>query len=134
MPMPDPTSPLVLAPAALFLLLSPGILLQLPDKFSLMSGQTSRRSVLVHSLVLMLLLFIVYKFLLKTTITQASLIVPAILFILLSPGILLTLPPGSGGVFMSGQTSVQSAAVHTLVFALLYAFLRGQFPQFYSNA
>jgi hypothetical protein len=35
---------------------------------------------------------------------------------------------------MSGQTSIQSAAVHTLVFALIYAFLRGQFPQFYSNA
>jgi hypothetical protein len=131
MPMPDPLSPMVIAPAALFFLLSPGILLQLPTTFKLMSKMTDRRSVLVHSLVLMLVLFLVYKFLLKTSMTQASLIIPAILFILLSPGVLLTIPPGSGGLFMSGQTSVQSAAVHTLVFALLYAFIRGQFPTFY---
>jgi hypothetical protein len=122
---------MVLAPAALFFLLSPGILLQLPTTFKLMSKMTDRRSVLVHSLVLMLVLFLIYKFVFESTMTQASLIVPAILFILLSPGVLLTIPPGSGGLFMSGQTSVQSAAVHTLVFALLYAFIRGQFPKFY---
>ena len=131
MPMPDVMSPHVLAPAALFFLLSPGVLLQLPTTFKLMTRQTDRRSVLVHSLVLMLLLFLVYKFFLKTTFTQAGLIVPAILFILLSPGLFLTIPPGSGGLFMSGQTSIPSVAVHTLVFALLYAFLRGQFPKLY---
>ena len=131
MPMPDVMSPHVLAPAALFFLLSPGVLLQLPTTFKLMTRQTDRRSVLVHSLVLMLVLFLVYKFVLKTTFTQAGLIVPAILFILLSPGLFLTIPPGSGGLFMSGQTSIQSVGVHTLVFALLYAFLRGQFPKVY---
>jgi hypothetical protein len=122
---------MVIAPAVLFFLLSPGVLLQLPTTFKLMSKMTDRRSVLVHSLVLMLVLFLVYKFLLKTTVTQAALIVPAILFILLSPGVLLSIPPGSGGLFMSGQTSIPSVAVHTLVFALLYAFIRGQFPTFY---
>ena len=131
MPMPDPLSPMVIAPAVLFFLLSPGVLLQLPTTFKLMSKMTDRRSVLVHSLVLMLVLFLVYKFLLKTTVSQAALIVPAILFILLSPGVLLSIPPGSGGLFMSGQTSIPSVAVHTLVFALLYAFIRGQFPTFY---
>ncbi len=131
MPMPDVLSQNVLAPAALFFLLSPGILLQLPTTFKLMTRMTDRRSVLVHSLVLMLVLFLIYKFLLKTTLTQAALIVPAILFIILSPGLFLTIPPGSGGLFMSGQTSLQSVAVHTLVFALLYAFIRGQFPALY---
>lgn len=131
MPMPDVLSQNVLAPAALFFLLSPGVLLQLPTTFKLMTKQTDRRSVLVHSLVLMLVLFLIYKFLLKTTLTQAALIVPAILFIILSPGLFLTIPPGSGGLFMSGQTSLQSVAVHTLVFALLYAFIRGQFPTLY---
>ncbi len=131
MPMPDVLSQNVLAPAALFFLLSPGVLLQLPTTFKLMTKQTDRRSVLVHSLVLMLVLFLIYKFLLKTTLTQAALIVPAILFIILSPGLFLTIPPGSGGLFMSGQTSLQSVAVHTLVFALLYAFIRGQFPALY---
>lgn len=131
MPMPDVLSQDVLAPAALFFLLSPGVLLQLPTTFKLMSKQTDRRSILVHSLVLMLILFLLYKFLLKTTFSQYSLVVPAILFIILSPGLFLTIPPGSGGLFMSGQTSLQSVAVHTLVFALLYAFIRGQFPALY---
>jgi len=129
--MPDVLSQDVLAPAALFFLLSPGVLLQLPTTFKLMSKQTDRRSILVHSLVLMLILFLLYKFLLKTTFSQYSLVVPAILFIILSPGLFLTIPPGSGGLFMSGQTSLQSVAVHTLVFALLYAFIRGQFPALY---
>jgi hypothetical protein len=44
---------------------------------------------------------------------------------------LLTLPPGSKGVFMSGQTSQASALVHTLVFAIVFALLRKQFPKFY---
>lgn len=40
------------------------------------------------------------------------------LFILLSPGFLLTLPAGSKGVWMSGQTSTAAVLVHGLVFAL----------------
>jgi hypothetical protein len=45
----------------------------------------------------------------------------AILFFLLSPGVLLTLPPVGKKIWMSGQTSVMSAFVHAIVFAgLLY--------------
>jgi hypothetical protein len=40
-----------------------------------------------------------------------------VLFFLLSPGVLLTIPPMSGGLFMSGQTSILAAAVHAFVFA-----------------
>jgi Protein of unknown function (DUF3339) len=40
------------------------------------------------------------------------------LFVLLSPGFLLTIPAGSKGLFMSGQTSVAAVLVHGLVFAL----------------
>ena len=47
-----------------------------------------------------------------------------LLFILLSPGVLLTLPPGSKGVFYSGQTSVVAAAVHAVVFAVVLAYRR----------
>jgi len=43
----------------------------------------------------------------------------AILFFILSPGVLLTLPPGSRGVFTSGQTSLAAAAVHALVFMVV---------------
>lgn len=49
--------------------------------------------------------------------------ISAILFFVLSPGILLTLPPGGRGVFMSRQTSVLAAAVHALVFAVASHFV-----------
>lgn len=45
-----------------------------------------------------------------------------LLFLALSPGLLLTLPPVGKKVFMSGQTSVQAILAHTVVFAVaLYA-------------
>lgn len=47
------------------------------------------------------------------------LIIPAILFFILSPGVLLTLPPCSKGIFMSGQTSILAAAVHAVVFVIV---------------
>jgi hypothetical protein len=47
----------------------------------------------------------------------------AFLFFILSPGMLLTLPPGSKGVWMSGQTSVSAALVHTIVFSLLVYYM-----------
>jgi len=41
-----------------------------------------------------------------------------ILFILLSPGLLLTIPPVGGTMFMSCRTSVVAVFVHALVFAI----------------
>lgn len=40
----------------------------------------------------------------------------ALLFFVLSPGVLLTIPPGPGGLWMSRETSLAAAAVHALVF------------------
>ena len=40
------------------------------------------------------------------------------LFILLSPGLLLTLPPVGKKVFASGKTSLYAILVHALVFAV----------------
>ena len=48
----------------------------------------------------------------------------AILFVLLSPGVLLTLPPLSRGVFMSGQTSFAAVLVHAVVFVIVYYYLK----------
>ena len=46
---------------------------------------------------------------------------PVLLFIALSPGVLLTLPPVGKKVVMSGQTSIESVLVHALVFTgILY--------------
>jgi hypothetical protein len=42
-----------------------------------------------------------------------------LLFFLLSPGFLLTLYPGSRGLFLSGQTNYYSIILHTLVLAML---------------
>ena len=46
-----------------------------------------------------------------------------VLFFVLSPGVLLTLPPGpSGKVYMSRETSLQAAAVHAVVFVVVCHF------------
>jgi hypothetical protein len=42
-----------------------------------------------------------------------------VLFVLLSPGVLLTLPPVGGQVFMSGKTSLIAVLVHAVIFVLL---------------
>ena len=116
----DITGPKVLTPAILFALLSPGLLLRVGPN-----------PLIVHALVLSLVYYLVATFLLKVTLRPADLIVPALLFILLTPGVLLTLPPGSKGIWMSGQTSLIAVGVHTLVFALIFSFLRKNFAKFY---
>ena len=55
-----------------------------------------------------------------------------ILFFLLSPGVLLTIPAGSKGLFASGQTSVLAAAVHAAVFVAALYLLTGVVEGFVS--
>jgi len=43
-----------------------------------------------------------------------------LLFVLLSPGVILTLPPVGSNVFFSGKTSVTAVLVHAVVFAVVY--------------
>lgn len=42
-----------------------------------------------------------------------------LLIFALSPGVLLTLPPGRGGIFMSGNTSTVAAFVHALLIVFI---------------
>ena len=42
-----------------------------------------------------------------------------VLFVVLSPGVLLTIPAGSKGFFFSGQTSLAAAVVHGLIFVVI---------------
>jgi len=121
----DITGPKVLVPTILFALLSPGLLLGLPPS----SGLSTQ--VLFHALVFALLSWAIINFGFKFTMTPADLIVPAFLFILLTPGVLLTLPPNGGSIFFSGHTGLVPILVHTLVFSIVWASLRGFFPQFY---
>jgi hypothetical protein len=116
----DVTGPKVLLPATLFILLSPGTFLQLPTT-TWMSGRTSRTSILFHALVFI----IVYSLLAKAlnlVLTKADLIVPAVLFILLSPNMLFSIPD---------QTGLTPVLVHALVFAIVFALIRKQFPGYY---
>ena len=46
-----------------------------------------------------------------------------LLFVLLSPGVLLTLPPVGNKVWMSGKMSVLSVCVHAVIFVLAMRFL-----------
>jgi hypothetical protein len=45
------------------------------------------------------------------------------LIFVLSPGVLLTLPPGRGRVFMSGNTSTVAAFVHAVLIVLLLSLI-----------
>lgn len=123
----DVTSPKVLTPALLFGVLSSGIVF-----FMQKNGSNVFGSVLViNALIFALVYYLLSRFVLKRSLTRADIVVPLLLFIILTPGVLLTIPPGSKGLFMSGQTSGPAVAVHTLVFALVLSLLRGSFPQYY---
>lgn len=121
----DITGPKVLAPALLFAVLSPGLLLALP------SGAGLLTQAVVHGVVLSVVYWAIATYVLGLSLTTADLFVPALLFVLLTPGVVLTLPPGAKGIFRSGETSGAAVGVHTLVFAIVFALLRSQFPQYY---
>jgi hypothetical protein len=129
--VPDITSQKVALPAALFLALSPGILVTTAGKnVKFMNGKTNQMTVMFHALVSFLVFSLVARAM-GLVLTKTDLLVTTSLFIALSQGLLLTLPPGSGGVFQSGQTSIPAAVTHAVVFAVVFALLRKQFPQFY---
>jgi hypothetical protein len=129
--LPDITSQKVAVPAALFLALSPGVLVTTTGtNVKFMNRQTSQMAVFFHALVF----FIVYSLIARImglVLTKTDLLVTTAMFIALSPGLLLSIPPGSGGIFQSGQTSIESVVTHSIVFAVVFALLRRQFPQFY---
>ena len=129
--LPDITSQKVAIPAALFMALSPGILVTTAGKnVKFMNRKTNQMAIFFHALVF----FLVYSLVARAmglVLTKTDPIVTTVLFLALSPGLLLTLPPGSGGVFRSGQTSLAAALTHAIVFAVVFALLRRQFPQFY---
>lgn len=120
----DITGPKVLVPTVLFALLSPGLLLRLPP------GASSLVQVLFHALVFSILNWAIITYVFKFTTTPADLIVPSLWFILLSPGVVLTVPPVTS-VFFSGQTGLVPILVHSIVFSIMWAMTRGVFPQFY---
>jgi len=58
----------------------------------------------------------------NVSLTVETMLREVLLFILLSPGLLLTLPPVGKKIFMSCQTSVAAVLVHAVVFAVVLKF------------
>ncbi len=116
----DITGPKVILPATLFVLLNPGVFLELPTS-TFMSGHSSRMSVMFHALVFIILYSLVARAL-NLVLTKTDLIVTAALFTLLSPGVLVRIPDRSG---------LTPVLVHALVYSVVFALIRKQFPQFY---
>ena len=112
----------IIIPTILFQVLSPGVFTPM---------KTSVHNVILNALIFVSAYWVIASRILGLTLTKADLIVPAVLFILLTPGLLLTIPPGSEGVFISGQTSIVAVVTHAVIFALIFAFLRRQFPKVY---
>lgn len=63
----------------------------------------------------------------QTLVETQMLFVATLLFVLLSPGVLLTIPPIGGKLFMSGKTSLIAVLVHAVVFYVLLS-MRRQIP------
>lgn len=76
-------------------------------------------SVCTSALAFVLTIFYV----LRQTKMDGNVIVPVILFILLTPGLLLSIPAGS--------SLVVKTLVHAVVFGIVYSILRSVFPQYY---
>jgi hypothetical protein len=137
--LPDLTAQKVSVPAALFLALAPGMLITTDgtsfpklntNLMNLGNKNTNLQVVMFHALVF----FIVYSLVARMmglVLTRNDLIVSTVLFVILNPGMLLTLPRGSKGTLMSMESSRPSILFHAMVFALVFATLRKQFPQFY---
>nr|XP_008341294.2 uncharacterized protein LOC103404184 [Malus domestica] len=119
----------------LFILLTPGLLIQMPGKSRFVefgNFQTSGVSILVHSIIYFALICI---FLLaigvhicpifhSTMADWGPVLIGVVLFILLQPGLLFTFP-GNGKQLEFGRmkTNGKAIAVHTLFFFVLYAIL-----------
>lgn len=59
-----------------------------------------------------------------------SLLLLTALFVVLSPGVLLTIPACSKGLLMSGQTSTRAVLVHAVVFYLVAKYV---LPELFSR-
>jgi hypothetical protein len=126
MSLPNITAQKVLFPALLFAVLNSGLV-----AVTNRNTHSFGAGLLITALIFVVTYYAIMRFVVKKSMTQADIIVPGLLFVLLTPGVLLTLPPGSKGILTSGQTSGAATAVHTLVYAIVFAFLRSKFPQYY---
>ena len=112
----DITGPKVFVPALLFALLSPGLFTSFPPGRSLLIQAG------FHAFIFSILDYIILKYVTKVTVTKADLIMPMVLFVLLTPHLIFSLPHDGG---------LTPVAVHATLFAILFAVIRGLFPEYY---
>jgi hypothetical protein len=113
----DLTNERLLVPTALFILLSPGLILSLPS-LKIASMDTNATASVVHSLVFVLLYWGLSKLnVISADLTKADLIVPAVLFLALN--------------VMMKTTSPMQIGVRALIFFVVFALLRQVFPKYY---
>jgi len=124
----DIRSPKVFTPALLFAIIASGSLMFL----HLTNSHVMSKGLIINALIFAIAYYVIIRFMTNIkSMTTADILVPLLLFIILMPGVILTLPPGSKGVFFSGQSSTNSVIVHSIVYAIVYAFIRGSFPSYY---
>ncbi|MBA0848000.1 hypothetical protein Goshw_026606 [Gossypium schwendimanii] len=124
----------VFVAVVLFILLTPGLLIQVPGKSRAIefgNFQTSGVSILVHSIIyfaLICILLLAIGIHIEGTLFEmadwAPVLVGVVLFVLLSPGLLFSFP-GNGKQleFGSMKTNGKAIAIHTLLFFAIYAVL-----------
>ncbi|XP_059452033.1 uncharacterized protein LOC132182727 [Corylus avellana] len=125
----------VFVAVVLFIVLTPGLLIQIPGKHRFIefgNFQTSAISILIHSILYFALICI---FLLAVGVHISNLfsskmadwgpvVIGVVLFVLLQPGLLFQFPGNSRQLeFGSLKTNGKAIAVHTLIFFALYAIL-----------
>ncbi|CAH8266878.1 unnamed protein product [Arabidopsis lyrata] len=125
----------VFVAVTLFVLLTPGLLIQVPGRGRVVefgTFQTSGLSVIVHTLIyftlvciLLLALQIHICNLFSTSMADwAPVLVGVVLFVILSPGLLFSLPGNNRTVDFGGlKTNGKAIAVHTLIFFAIYSIL-----------
>lgn len=138
----------ILLAALLFILLSPGLLVTIPPaKGGIVATQTTTNvAVVLHAVIFFILAKLTtpgtnkdlsenevgwpWKYLVmateeisqRETPIEVANIVATMLFIIMSPGVLLTVPPDEGGLVMSQDTNIMAILVHGAAFYVVLKF------------
>jgi hypothetical protein len=91
--------------------------------FALLSLPQTQYDVYVNALFLGLLYFGVTKSIIKMTFRRSDFVTVTLLYILLTPGHLFSIPIDSGPYI--------PVLIHSFLFAILFAFVRSMLPQYY---
>ncbi|XP_015893840.1 uncharacterized protein LOC107427943 [Ziziphus jujuba] len=122
----------VFVAVVLFILLTPGLLIQIPGKSRFVefgNFQTSGVSILVHSVLYFALICIfllaigvhIFSGFSSAMADWAPVVIGVVLFVLLQPGLLFQFPGHHKQLeFGSMKTNGKAIAVHTLIFFALY--------------